>query len=78
MIKLLVFDLDSTLAPIGEEMEWENVRLLRELEKKGARIAVCSGKSCDYLCGFLRQLGLSNPIMIGENGASLPGQKSAG
>lgn len=71
MLKLLVFDLDSTLAPIGRGMEEENVNRLRELEKKGVKIAVCSGKSCDYLCGFLRQLGLSDPIMIGENGASL-------
>lgn len=64
-IKLLVFDLDSTLAPVGKGMEEEDLKLFRSLEKSGKRIAVASGKTCDYLCGFLRQVGLRNPIMIG-------------
>jgi hypothetical protein len=71
MYRLIVFDLDSTLAPIGRAMKDEDVALLRRLEEKGARIALCSGKTCDYLCGFLRQLGLQNPVMIGENGADI-------
>ena len=69
MIRLVIFDLDSTLAPIGQAMGEEEVRLFRKLEECGVRIAICSGKTCDYLCGFMRQIGLKNPIMIGENGA---------
>ena len=69
MIKLIAFDLDGTLAGIGKGMSEEDVRLLRELEDKGVRIAVCSGKPTYYLCGFMRQVGLKEPILVGENGA---------
>lgn len=69
MIQLMVFDLDSTLAPIGFGMGEEELELFRKLENTGVRIAICSGKTCDYLCGFMRQIGLKNPVLIGENGA---------
>lgn len=69
MFQMIIFDLDATLAPIGKGIGEEEVKLLRNLENKGVKIAICSGKTCDYLCGFLRQVGLKNPIMIGENGA---------
>ena len=69
MKKMLVFDLDGTLAPIGKGMEPDNMLMLRELEKCGYRIAICSGKPTFYLCGFLRQIGLQEPILVGENGA---------
>ncbi len=70
-IKLLVFDLDSTLAPIGKGMGEKELKLFRRLDQLQIPIAVASGKTCDYLCGFLRQVGLKNPIMIGENGAMI-------
>lgn len=69
MTRLLVFDLDSTLAPIGAGIGKEEIELLKELENMGVNIAICSGKTCDYLCGFMRQVELKNPILIGENGA---------
>ena len=69
MVRMMIFDLDSTLAPIGFGMGEEELKLFRELENTGVRIAICSGKTCDYLCGFMRQIGLKNPILIGENGA---------
>ena len=69
MVRLLVFDLDSTLAPLGKGIGEKELELFRKIEKKGVRIAVCSGKTCDYLCGFMRQVGLEDPILIGENGA---------
>ncbi|MBO5461120.1 MAG: HAD family phosphatase [Ruminococcus sp.] len=69
MIKLIAFDLDGTLAEIGEAMPEEAVRLLQEIENRGIRIAVCSGKPTYYLCGFMRQVGLKKPILVGENGA---------
>ena len=67
--KLIVFDLDGTLAPIGKGMLEEDCRKLRELEASGYRIAICSGKPTFYLCGFLRQIGLQDPILVGENGS---------
>ena len=39
------------------------------LEDLGMRIAICSGKPTYYLCGFMRQVGLRAPILVGENGA---------
>jgi len=69
MHKLIVFDLDGTLAPIGKGMLDEDIVKLRELEAAGYRIAICSGKPTFYLCGFMRQIGLQEPILVGENGA---------
>lgn len=69
MKKLLAFDLDGTLAQIGKGMLPEHVDQLRLLETSGYRIAIVSGKPVDYLCGFARQLGLTRPILVGENGA---------
>ena len=69
MLKLAVFDLDGTLAGLGKPVEPAVVEKLRELEASGVRIAVCSGKPTYYLCGFLRQVGLNAPILVGENGA---------
>ena len=69
MYKLIAFDLDNTLAAVGKAVIPEDVAALRELERRGARIALCSGKPTYYLCGFARQLGLKQPILVGENGA---------
>lgn len=70
-LKLLVFDLDGTLAPIGRPILPEIVEGLRTLEDRGMRIAFCSGKPVFYLCGLARQLGLKQPILLGENGADM-------
>lgn len=69
MIKLIAFDLDGTLVALGKGMTQEQVELLRKIEEKGIRIAICSGKPTYYLCGFMRQIGLKQPILVGENGA---------
>ena len=71
MIRRIVFDLDNTLAPLGKPAAPDNVEILRKLEDQGIAIAVCSGKPTYYLCGFLRQMGLREPILIGENGAAV-------
>lgn len=69
MIRLIAFDLDNTLAKLGKGITCEDLCLLRKLETRGILIAICSGKPVDYLCGFLRQAGLTHPILVGENGA---------
>ena len=69
MIRLIVFDLDGTLAQLGKGILSEDLALLRRLEDSGMRIAVCSGKPAYYLCGFMRQVGLKAPVLVGENGA---------
>ena len=69
MVKLIVFDLDNTLAKLGKGITKGDLELLREIEKEGITIAICSGKPTYYLCGFLRQIELEHPVLIGENGA---------
>lgn len=68
MHKILVFDLDGTLAEVGKGILQENIEKLRILEKMGYKIAVCSGKPTYYLCGMFRQVDIDSPIFIGENG----------
>ena len=69
MIKLLAFDLDGTLAEVGKGILEKDIEILKKIEENGIKIAICSGKPTYYLCGFMRQVGLQCPILIGENGA---------
>ena len=71
MIRLTVFDLDGTLAPIGAPVPPKAAELLLRLEEKGMKIALCSGKPVYYLSGLARQIGLKTPYLLGENGAVL-------
>ena len=48
--RLVVFDLDGTLAPVGKGMAQEDVKLLKKIEDCGIKLAVCSGKPTYYLC----------------------------
>ena len=69
--KAVIFDLDGTLSEIGKGMNPEDIALLKKLEASGIRIVICSGKTTFYLCGYVRQIGLEKPILIGENGAMI-------
>lgn len=71
MIKLIVFDLDNTLAEQGKGILASDIEKLKKLEAKGIKIAICSGKPVHYLSGFMRQVGLKKPYLLGENGAVL-------
>lgn len=68
MIKLAAFDLDDTLAKIGKGITHTDLALLGQIEDEGVRVAVVSGKPAFYLCGFMRQVEIKDPILIGENG----------
>lgn len=67
--KLIAFDLDNTLAALGKGMLPDDLIRLRKLEEAGARIAIVSGKPTYYLCGFMRQVEIEKPVLVGENGA---------
>lgn len=69
-IKLLAFDIDNTLAQINQPILDETVQALRNFEKQGLTIAFVSGKPAIYIAGLVRQVGLQNPVIIGENGLS--------
>ena len=66
---LIVFDLDGTLAKVGESATAETVTLLHKIRETGAKIALSSGKPTFYLCAFARQLGLQDAVLVGENGS---------
>ncbi len=70
-MSIIFFDLDGTLAPVGLPVPEKVAEGLRELERRGHRVALCSGKPAYYLCGLLRQLGLKQPAIAGENGAAI-------
>lgn len=67
----IAFDLDGTLAPVGQPVPPVLADGLRRLEQMGHQVAVSSGKPLAYLCGMLRQLELERPALIGENGAAM-------
>jgi len=69
VIRLLALDVDSTIARPNEPIENETLYLLRQIEGRGVRIMLMSGKPAAYLAGFGRQSGLHEPIIAGENGA---------
>ena len=69
MIKLIVFDLDNTLAAPGKGILASDIEKMKKMEARGVKIAIASGKTVDYLGGFMRQVGLKQPILLGENGA---------
>ena len=71
MTKLIVFDLDNTLAKPGKGIEPIDILKLKKLEEKGIKIAIASGKTVDYLTGLLRQVELKDPILLGENGGKI-------
>lgn len=73
MHRFIVFDLDDTLAAVNKPVLAENVALLHALQAQGRQIVLCSGKPVYYLCGFCRQLGLPDAILIGETGAVIQG-----
>lgn len=68
-IKLVVFDLDDTLANIGEAVADSTLQSLNRIIDRNIMIAVSSGKPVSYLSGLLRQAELNKCIIMGENGA---------
>lgn len=68
-IRAMVFDIDGTLAPLGQPVKREISQGLCTLEHRGYRIGFASGKPCTYIEGFARAIGLQNFFALGENGA---------
>lgn len=70
-MKLIVFDLDGTLAKHNKPIKDTTVEELRHLEKMGFQLVISSGKPSYYTIGMIRQVGLDSPIIIGENGLEI-------
>jgi len=71
MIKLIGFDVDNTLCELNSKMKESTLNYLLAIKNKGIKIVLISGKPAIYLCGFVRQLGLSDITIVGENGAEI-------
>lgn len=70
-IRLIAFDIDGTLAKINTPIPPERAGFLRELKREGLHITLISGKPTAYICGLARQVGLTDIIASGENGAEV-------
>lgn len=70
-IRLVAFDVDATLAGVGEAVSPEVAGRIARLEARGVRLLFNSGKSAWYLAGLARGLGVRRPLLAGENGCIL-------
>ncbi len=68
--KLLIFDIDGTLCDINRPIGAELLATLQALSTHH-RIVLASGKPFGYIAGLIRQLGLAECMVIGENGGTL-------
>ena len=69
-LKMLVFDIDDTLCDINSSISNSLARVILELSNY-CQIVFASGKPSAYIAGFVRQIGIKNSIIIGENGATI-------
>ncbi|MHA1267248.1 MAG: HAD family hydrolase [Candidatus Helarchaeota archaeon] len=68
MIKLLALDLDGTLAEFNTPIPPGTITLLKKIQDEGVTLAVTSGKDIGHLSGLIRQSGLEDIILVGDNG----------
>ncbi len=69
--KMLVCDVDGTLAPHGAPIAQTVAAALYVLERRGHTVGFASGKTAAYLEGMARGIGLRRAVIIAENGAVL-------
>jgi HAD superfamily hydrolase (TIGR01484 family) len=67
-MKMVIFDLDGTLAQQGEPVDPQACAVLLSLERHEIQVVLCSGKPTYYLVGLARQIGLRDVAFIGETG----------
>lgn len=67
-MRMVIFDLDGTLAEQGEPIPNSACEVLLSLERQGIQVVFCSGKPTYYLAAMARQVGLKKVALIGETG----------
>jgi HAD superfamily hydrolase (TIGR01484 family) len=77
-IKLLVFDIDGTLAPTEEPLSPAVGEKLRIYEEKGLQLVFISGRTASYLAGLARGAGIKRALAAGENGGVIFNPKPNG
>lgn len=66
---IMVFDIDGTLGAFRNPIARHISEGLCALERAGHTVCLASGKSCAYVEGLVRGIGLGRVIAVGENGA---------
>lgn len=69
-IRLMAFDLDGTLLDSEKRIPERNIRALRESEKRGIRLMLCSGRAFEVQTEFVREAGIT-PLFASANGARI-------
>ncbi len=68
--RAILLDLDGTLLDESSRVHPENARALRELEARGGRVMIATGRSTASTTGIVEEIGLRTPA-ITFNGAGL-------
>ena len=66
--KLVVTDMDGTFLNSSEEISEENLKIVKELNKRGILFSIATGRLDIMIKPYLRQIGNNNPV-ISCNGA---------
>ena len=67
MIKVVATDVDGTITDCKEALDVEAITAIRELEKNGIRVMLCSGNALCVLKALGRYIGCTGPLVC-ENG----------
>lgn len=71
MIRFIALDLDGTLAKPNAPVPVEAIQFIKNIASLGVKIAIVSGKPAAYISGLVRQVGVTDIIIVGENGADI-------
>jgi len=74
--KLIVLDLDGTLLPESKCISRRTIEVLSQMERRGASIAIATGKFLHLARGYGEELGLTTP-MIALDGARIEHKETA-
>lgn len=66
--KLVVTDMDGTFLNSKDEISDENLKIVKELNKRGILFSIATGRLDTMIKAYLRQIGNKNPV-ISCNGA---------
>lgn len=66
--KLVVTDMDGTFLNNKNEISYENLKIVKELNEKGILFSIATGRLDTMIKAYLKQIGNNNPV-ISCNGA---------
>lgn len=66
--KALFLDIDDTLCALNKPIKASTIKQIKQLQANGWLVVFASGKPVAYISGMVRQTGLKNIMISGENG----------